>query len=64
MAVRSTNPRLSSTQRHDQSFRPPAFNDLIIHQLQVGTFDAVDEGGHDRRPQHVATFLDILDRIE
>jgi 1,4-alpha-glucan branching enzyme len=49
---------------HDQGFRPPAFNDLIVYQLHIGTFYAADEAGHDRRAQHVATFLDVLDRIE
>ena len=43
---------------HDQDFRPPAFNDLIVYQLHVGTFympDVRRDGGN---------FLDILDRLE
>jgi 1,4-alpha-glucan branching enzyme len=49
---------------HDQDFRPPAFHDLVIYQLHVGTFYAADAAGNDRRPHRVATFLDVLDRIE
>src|SRR6266540_4062332 len=32
-----------------KDFRPPAFNDLIIYELHIGTFFAVDKVGHDRR---------------
>jgi 1,4-alpha-glucan branching enzyme len=49
---------------HDQGFRPPRFNDLIVYQLHIGTFYAADAAGNDRRPRQVATFLDVLDRIE
>ncbi len=41
----------------DQGFRPPAFNDLVIYQLHVGTFfhppDRVGGG----------TFLDVVEKI-
>lgn len=49
---------------HDGGFRPPVFEDLIIYQLHVGTFYAVDAAGNDRRAGRVAKFLDVLDRIE
>jgi 1,4-alpha-glucan branching enzyme len=49
---------------HDQGFRAPAFEDLIIYQLHVGTFYAADAAGNDRRAGRVAKFLDVLDRVE
>jgi 1,4-alpha-glucan branching enzyme len=49
---------------HDAGFRPPAFSDLIIYQLHVGTFYAVDAHGNDRRIPGGAKFLDVLDRVE
>ncbi|HYB40580.1 MAG TPA: alpha amylase C-terminal domain-containing protein [Candidatus Methylomirabilis sp.] len=48
---------------HDQGFRPPPFNDLVVYQLHVGTFYAVDADGRDRRAPGGAKFLDLLDRI-
>jgi 1,4-alpha-glucan branching enzyme len=48
---------------HDQDWRPPAFNELIVYQFHVGVFYARDEGGHDRR-RNRAKFLDVLGRIE
>ncbi|MGH8337561.1 MAG: 1,4-alpha-glucan branching protein, partial [Gammaproteobacteria bacterium] len=30
---------------HDQGFRPPAFNDLIVYQFHVGVFYARDDQG-------------------
>jgi 1,4-alpha-glucan branching enzyme len=48
---------------HNQGFRPPAFNDLVIYQFHVGTFYAADAAGHDRRPEGGARFLDVLDRV-
>jgi 1,4-alpha-glucan branching enzyme len=48
----------SSYPWHDQGFRPPAFNDLIIYQLHVGTFYGPD------RESRVANFLDVLDRVD
>ena len=43
---------------HDQGFRPPAFNDLVIYQLHVGTFfmpNVRRDGGN---------FLDILSKLD
>jgi 1,4-alpha-glucan branching enzyme len=54
----------SSYPWHDAGFRAPAFEDLIIYQLHVGTFYAVDQFGNDRRPGRAAKFLDVLDRVE
>jgi 1,4-alpha-glucan branching enzyme len=48
---------------HDQDFRSPAPKDLIVYQLHVGRFYAVDEHGVDRRPGRVATFLDAVQRV-
>lgn len=42
----------------DWSWRTPDFRDLIIYQLHVGTWYGPD------RPNRVAKFLDVLDRIE
>jgi 1,4-alpha-glucan branching enzyme len=39
-------------------WQPPAFNDLVVYQLHVGTFYGPDRG------QRVAKFLDVVDRIE
>jgi 1,4-alpha-glucan branching enzyme len=49
---------------HDQDFRPPAFNDLIIYQFHIGVFYAEDSQGNDLRPGRVSKFLDVLDRIK
>jgi 1,4-alpha-glucan branching enzyme len=46
-----------------RDFRPPAFNDLVIYELHVGTFFAVDQAGHDRRRTRGGQYLDVLDRI-
>lgn len=48
---------------HDQGFRPPPFNDLLVYQFHVGVFFAVDDQGRDIRPGQVAKFLDVVDRI-
>ena len=48
---------------HDQGFRPAEFRDLILYQLHVGVYYAVDDHGHDQRAR-VAKFLDLLDRVE
>jgi 1,4-alpha-glucan branching enzyme len=48
---------------HDQGFRPPAFNDLIIYQFHVGVFYAADERHRDIRPGRVSKFLDAVDRL-
>ena len=45
-------------------FRPPAFNDLIIYELHIGTFFAVDQSNHDRRATRGGQYLDVLDRVE
>jgi 1,4-alpha-glucan branching enzyme len=47
-----------------QDFRPPAFNDLIIYEMHVGTFYGVDSFENDNRLGRVATFLDVIDRVE
>jgi 1,4-alpha-glucan branching enzyme len=49
---------------HDQDFKAPPFNDLIIYQFHFGVFYAKDEHGHDIRPHRVCKFLDVVDRIE
>jgi 1,4-alpha-glucan branching enzyme len=48
---------------HDEDFRAPTFSDLVIYQLHVGTFFAVDAQGQDKR-RAVGKFLDLLDRVE
>jgi len=45
-------------------FRPPAFNDLIIYELHIGTFFAVDQLNRDRRATKGGQYLDVLDRVE
>src|SRR6266851_4249934 len=47
---------------HDQGWRRPAFRDLIIYQLHIGTFWAVDAAGRDRRLQY-GRFLDFVEKI-
>ena len=42
----------------DDGWRPPQFRDLIVYQFHVGTWFGPD------REHRVATFLDVLDRIE
>ena len=49
---------------HDGGYRPPDFSDLVIYQLHVGTFCAIDAAGNDRRKTRSGTFLDVLFRIE
>ncbi len=49
---------------HDAGFRPPAFNDLVIYQLHVGSFSGADLTQIAGRPRHVGTFLDAVDRLE
>jgi 1,4-alpha-glucan branching enzyme len=44
-------------------FRPPAFNDLVIYELHIGTFFAVDTTGNDRRGTRGGQYLDVLDRV-
>src|ERR1043165_6325525 len=49
---------------HDSSFRPPAFNDLIIYQFHIGVFYAKDAAGNDIRRHRICKILDVVDRIE
>ena len=49
---------------HDQGFRPPAFNDLMIYQFHIGVFYATDAQGRDIRSGRVSKFLDVVDRIK
>jgi 1,4-alpha-glucan branching enzyme len=49
---------------HDDGFRPPAFNDLIVYQFHVGTYFGRDAAGKDDRRGRDCTFLDVTDRIE
>lgn len=48
---------------HDQHYRTPAFNDLVIYELHVGRFYGVDANGDDERDNQVGNFLDVLDQI-
>ena len=48
---------------HDGGFRAPEFRDLILYQLHIGAYYAVDAQGHDKR-RGVAKFLDLLDRVD
>lgn len=43
---------------HDNDWRAPAFNDLIVYQFHIGTFHGPD------RESRVAKFLDVLDRLD
>jgi 1,4-alpha-glucan branching enzyme len=49
---------------HDQGFQAPAFSDLIVYQFHIGTFYGVDDQGRDVRVNGIATFLDVLDKVE
>jgi 1,4-alpha-glucan branching enzyme len=53
----------SSYPWHDSGFRPPEFRDLILYQLHIGTYYAVDAQGQDKR-RSVGKFLDLLDRVD
>ena len=48
---------------HDVGWRPPAFHELVIYQLHVGVFWAVDAQGRDQRRQRYGRFLDVIERI-
>jgi 1,4-alpha-glucan branching enzyme len=48
---------------HDQDWRPPAFSDLIIYQLHIGTWWAQDDAGNDVRAARGGTFLDAAERL-
>lgn len=47
-----------------EPFHPPAFRDLQLYQLHIGTYHAVDAAGRDVRDARTGTFLDLLFRIE
>lgn len=50
---------------HDEGFRPPAFNNLIIYQFHIGTFyGAPEDDGTDRRMKETCNFLDVLYKLE
>lgn len=49
---------------HDQGFQMPAFNDLVIYQLHIGTYYGTDDQGDDDRRGRMCTFLDVIDRLE
>lgn len=48
---------------HDAGWRPPDFRDLIIYQLHVGTWWAVDAAGNDLRAARGGWFLDVATRL-
>ena len=45
------------------SWRPPEFRDLILYQLHVGAFWAVNGSGQDVRATDYGRFLDVVERI-
>ncbi|MFI5456934.1 MAG: alpha amylase C-terminal domain-containing protein [Isosphaerales bacterium] len=49
---------------HDGEFQMPAFNDLIVYQIHIGTYYGTDAAGTDNRRGRVCTFLDVVDRLE
>jgi 1,4-alpha-glucan branching enzyme len=49
---------------HDQTFRPPRFNDLMIYQFHVGVYYATNSAGTDERTTRGGRFLDLLFRLE
>ncbi|MBV8104888.1 MAG: alpha amylase C-terminal domain-containing protein [Hyphomicrobiales bacterium] len=49
---------------HDQGWRPPDFSKLIIYQLHVGTWWAVDPTGADVRASRGGRFLDVATRLD
>jgi 1,4-alpha-glucan branching enzyme len=48
---------------HDAAWRPPDFRDLIIYQLHVGVWWAVDTAGADKRAARDGRFLDVATRL-
>src|SRR5947209_4092677 len=48
---------------HDANWRPPDFRNLIIYQLHVGTWWAVDQAGSDVRARRGGRFLDVATRL-
>ena len=49
---------------HDRDWLPQAFSDMILYQLHVGTWWAVDQAGTDVRATRGGTFLDVASRVE
>ncbi|MBV8121621.1 MAG: alpha amylase C-terminal domain-containing protein [Alphaproteobacteria bacterium] len=49
---------------HDRGWRAPDFRDLIIYQLHVGTWWAVDATGSDVRATRGGRFLDVATRLD
>jgi 1,4-alpha-glucan branching enzyme len=43
---------------HDKRYRGPAFHDLVVYQLHVGTFHGPT------REKRIAKFLDVLERLD
>jgi len=42
---------------HDDAFRPPRFNEMVVYQLHIGTFA--------RRPGNaMSTYLDVVEKVE
>jgi 1,4-alpha-glucan branching enzyme len=54
----------NSYQWRVRDFQPPPFNNLIIYELHIGTFFAVDRANRDRRATRGGQYLDVLDRVE
>jgi 1,4-alpha-glucan branching enzyme len=48
---------------HDQGWRAPPFNELIIYQLHIGTWWAQDGAGNDVRGTRGGTFLDAAQQL-
>ena len=48
---------------HDADWRAPGFRDLIIYQLHIGTWWAVDAAGADVRATQGGRFLDVATRL-
>jgi len=49
---------------HDQGWRTPRYEDLVIYQLHVGTWWAQDATGADVRTSQGGTFLDVIEKLE
>jgi len=48
---------------HAAAWRPPDFRDLVLYQLHVGTWWAVDDTGTDIRARRGGRFLDVATRL-
>ena len=49
---------------HDGAWQPPAFSELIVYQLHVGTWWAQDDQGNDVRTLRSGTFLDVVAKLD